>query len=37
MAEFWQPVSIRGQQTIGVWWTFTPAFQVGSFTGLGVW
>jgi hypothetical protein len=32
MAEFWQAVHIRGQQTIGVWGTFSPAFQVGSLT-----
>ena len=32
MAEFWQAVHIRGQQTIGVWTTFAPAFQVGAVT-----
>jgi hypothetical protein len=36
MAEFWQAVHIRGQQTIGVWGTFSPAFQVGSLTAFGV-
>jgi len=32
MAEFWQAVHIRGQQTIGVWGTFSASFQVGSVT-----
>lgn len=32
MAEFWEAVHIRGQQSIGVWGTFLPAFQVGSVT-----
>ncbi len=36
MAEFWQAVHIRGQQTIGVWATFSASFQVGSVTGFGV-
>jgi len=32
MAEFQQEVHQRGQQTIGVWGTFDPSFQVGSLT-----
>jgi hypothetical protein len=32
MAEFWQAVHIRGQQSIGVWGTFAAAFQVGDLT-----
>lgn len=32
MAEFSQEVHQRGQQTIAVWGTFDPAFQVGSLT-----
>ncbi len=34
MAEYWQAVHIRGQQSIGVWGTFSAAFQVGSVTVL---
>ena len=32
MAEFWEAVHIRGQQTDAVWLTFGPAFQVGTTT-----
>jgi hypothetical protein len=32
MAEFFEPVHQRGQQTLAVWSTFSPAFQVGSLT-----
>ena len=32
MAEYWQAMHLRGQQTIGVWGTFAPAFQVGPLT-----
>lgn len=32
MAEFWEAVHIRGQQTIGVWGTFASTFQVGPLT-----
>jgi len=32
MAEFWQAVHIRGQQSQGVWITFAPSFQVGTTT-----
>ena len=32
MAEFWEAVHLRGQQTIGVWGTFAPTFQVGALT-----
>lgn len=29
MAEYWQAVHIRGQQSIGVWETFAPNFRWG--------
>lgn len=32
MAEYWQAMHLRGQQTIGVWGTFAPTFQVGPLT-----
>ncbi len=32
MAEFWEATHIRGQQTIGVWTTFAPAFTFGAVT-----
>ena len=32
MAEYWQTMHLRGQQTIGVWGTFSAAFQVGALT-----
>ena len=32
MPEFWEPTHIRGQQTNGVWVTFSPAFTVGELT-----
>ena len=32
MAEFWEAVHIRGQQTDAVWLTFGPAVQVGTTT-----
>lgn len=32
MAEYWQAVHIRGQQTLGVWNTFAPTFVVGTVT-----
>lgn len=32
MAEFWEEPHVRGQQTIGVWGTFAPAFTVGELT-----
>ena len=32
MAEYWEAVHIRGQQTIGVWTTFAPDFAVGELT-----
>lgn len=32
MAEYWQPIHLRGQQSIGVWGTFSVEFQVGSLT-----
>jgi len=32
MAEFWQVTHQRGQQTIAVWGTFDPAYQVGTLT-----
>jgi hypothetical protein len=32
MAEYWQTMHLRGQQTIGVCGTFAPALQVGPLT-----
>jgi len=32
MAEFWEGVHVRGQQSIGVWETFDATFQVGPLT-----
>jgi len=32
MAEFWEAIHIRGQQTDAVWLTFSSAFQVGTTT-----
>lgn len=32
MAEFWEVAHQRGQQSIAVWGTFDPAFQVGAVT-----
>ncbi len=32
MAEYWQAMHLRGQQTIGVWGTFAATFQVGPLT-----
>jgi hypothetical protein len=32
MAEYWQPIHTRGQQTISVWSTFNPDFTVDTVT-----
>ncbi len=32
MAEYWQAMHVRGQQSLGVWGTFAAAFQVGPLT-----